>query len=336
MFRLRSVVLIVLALSGSFSALPLFAQERQAQQSALAAKVKDQETFDLGGGVKMEFVRIKAGSFLMGSTREDIDKLMKEYPGAPREFFDAEQPQHEVRIASDFLVGKYLVTREEFSRFVEDESFKSEGERDGLGGWGYNATENKLKGLDPKYTWRDPGFAQTGNHPVVNVSWNDAKAFCEWASRKTGRRVELLTDEQWEYACRAGTTTRCFTGDNSESLAGFANVADVTYKAKRLEDEKWGPYFSYLDGYAFTSPVNAFKPNPWGLHDMIGNVWQWCADKDWTNYPEGSKDDKFRGLRGGCWFSDQWRCRSAYRYGGEQRARGGSIGFRVSIRLDQK
>ena len=110
---------------------------------------------------------------------------------------------------------------------------------------------------------------------MVNVSWNDAVAFCKWLSRKEGKTYRLPTEAEWEYACRAGTTTRYYSGDDPETLAKVANVADATAKAK-FPDWKWTIKAS--DGYVFTAPVGQFKPNAFGLYDMHGNAWQWCAD----------------------------------------------------------
>ncbi|MFO0808923.1 MAG: SUMF1/EgtB/PvdO family nonheme iron enzyme [Gemmataceae bacterium] len=145
----------------------------------LAAKAADPKTFtvQLGGGVTMEFVRIPAGNFLRGSPDSDKDTS------------DAEKPQKRVRISKDFYLAKTAVTRGQFRRFVADAGYTSEPERDKEGGWGYDAATNKLEGRKPQYTWKHTGFDQTDDHPVVNVTWNDAVAFNEWLTRKiAGRR----------------------------------------------------------------------------------------------------------------------------------------------------
>jgi formylglycine-generating enzyme required for sulfatase activity len=306
----------------------------QARPNTLAGGVslvnEDTPALDLGKGVKMPLLHIKAGSFLMGS------------PGSDKDAFNQEKPQHEVRIRRDYLLGKYAVTREQFARFVDDEGYQTEAEKDGQGGWGYNAENNKLEGRNPKYSWRDPGFTQDRRHPVVNVSWNDARAFCRWLSRKTGRACDLPTEAQWEYACRAGMTTRYFTGDDRGSLEGYANVGDQTLKEKRIKSRESYPFFAFTDGYPFTSPVEAFKPNRWGLHDMTGNVWQWCVDWYGKGYyassdkddPQGPNSGTARVVRAGSWGQSPRDCRAAFRSGLAPSYRNCDVGFRIMARLD--
>jgi len=149
--------------------------------------------------------------------------------------------------------------------------------------------EKKAFDFNEKYSWRNAGFEQTDERPVVNVSWNDAVAFCKWLSKKEGKTYQLPTEAQWEYACRAGTTTRYYSGDDPETLAKVANVADAAAKAK-FPDRKYT--IKANDGYVFTSPVGKFKPNAFGLYDMHGNAWQWCADwYDADYYGQSPVDD---------------------------------------------
>jgi formylglycine-generating enzyme required for sulfatase activity/serine/threonine protein kinase len=284
---------------------------------------------DLGGGVKMEFVLIKAGSFLMGS------------PGSDRNAMQHEKPMHRVTLTKDFYLGKFPVTREQFGRFVEEQNYKTEAENSGQGGWGFNAKENCLEGPNRKYTWRDPGFEQNGQHPVVNVCWFDADVFCTWLGGKNRRYCELPSEAQWEYAYRAGTQTRFFTGDNPASLEGFANIADATLKRKGIKADHW-EYYALDDGYAFTSPVGVFKSNPWGLYDMCGNVWQWCRDYHEANYyaqgdvtdPEGPGNGDFRIQRGGSWRDGIRLCRAGHRRYFAPVYCSYSRGFRVLVRVE--
>ena len=163
------------------------------------------------------------------------------------------------------------------------------GDKPGRGGWN---TEKKEFGFNKGYSWRNAGFEQTDEHPVVNVSWNDAVAFCQWLSGKEGKTYRLPTEAEWEYACRAGTKTRYYSGDDPETLAKVANVADATAKAK-FPDWKWTIKAS--DGYVFTAPVGQFKPNAFGLYDMHGNAWQWCADWYGADYYGKSPADDPKG-----------------------------------------
>ena len=155
---------------------------------------------------------------------------------------------------------------------------------------------------------------------MVNVTWNDATAFCAWLSKKEGKVYELPTEAEWEYACRAGTKTRFWCGDTDASLKGNANLADASLKGKMDADfvKDW-PFVSWDDDYPFTSPVGGFKANPWGLYDMGGNVWQWCADghdkyqEGYIKDPKGKESVNNRVLRGGSWMEGSRNCRSASR-----------------------
>jgi formylglycine-generating enzyme required for sulfatase activity len=313
---------------------------------------KVEEELDLGGGVKMQFVLIPPGTFTMGSSKAEVDQVLEEDKTAKREYF-ADEAQHEVTITKPFYLAKYAVTRGQFRRFVSDAEYQTEAETDGLGGWGYDEASNKFKGptWDPKtgeykggtktsYTWKDPGFRQSKEHPVVNVNWNDARAFCRWLAKRSGRKARLPSEAQWEYACRAGTTTRYFFGDDLEGLAEYANVADGTAK-KKFPGWTWA--IKAEDGYVFTAPVGSYRPNPLGLYDMHGNVWQWCQDwyepdltdldsRDPVRVNKGSHNARVP--RGGSWFGSAGNCRAATRGGVAPAFRYCDVGFRVAFRLD--
>ncbi|OHB82971.1 MAG: hypothetical protein A2V98_07465 [Planctomycetes bacterium RBG_16_64_12] len=219
--------------------------------------------------IGMKMVLIPAGRFLMGS-RESAEELAKAFSAwhAKPEYFETEYPAHRVRITKPFYLGAHEVTVGQFRKFVEDSAYKTDAEKDGKGGWGFNPSTGKVE-QKPECTWRNAGFEQTDEHPVVNVSWNDAVAFCEWLSRKEGKTYRLPTEAEWEYACRAGTTTRYYHGDDPEGLATVGNVADTTAKAKF---PKWTWTIQKSDGYVFTAPVGRFRANAFGLSDMHGNV----------------------------------------------------------------
>src|SRR5208337_3270523 len=145
--------------------------------------------------------------------------------------------------------------------FVDETGYKTEAEKDGKGGYGWNE-ETKRFEQNPRFTWQNPGFEQTDEHPVVNVSWNDAQAFIAWLGQKEGKTYRLPTEAEWEYACRAGTKTAYFCGDDPEGLALVGNVADGTAK-KKFPTWTWA--IEAKDGYVFTAPVGQFQKNAFEL-----------------------------------------------------------------------
>ena len=281
-------------------------------------------TLDLGGGVTMKLVLIPAGEFMMGSSLS-ADDVHRRWPGGKKEWYEDEHPQHRVRITKPFYMGVREVTLAEFRRFVNASGHTTDAEAGG-GAYGWTGKKwEKRKGVN----WRNPGFAQDDSHPVACVSWNDATAFCDWLSRQTGRKVRLPTEAEWEYACRAGTRARYWWGDSETEAGKFANVADLTAK------KKWTNWivFDTDDGHAVTAPVASYRPNAFGLYDMIGNVWEWCADwydEDYysnspTDDPTGPAAGKYRVWRGGSWNNNPDCVRSANR-GGNYPAYGGNFG----------
>jgi sulfatase modifying factor 1 len=226
------------------------------------------------------------------------------------------------------------VTRGQFRRFIHETGYKTEAEKDGKGGSGWNEEKKDFE-QDPKYTWLNPGFEQTDEHPVVNVSWNDAVAFCEWLTRVEGLTYRLPTEAEWEYACRAGTTTKYFNGDDAESLSTVANVADGTARTKY---QGWTWAIAARDGFVYTAPVAQFRPNAFGLHDMHGNVWEWCRDGYAADYyrrspkedPTGPAQAATRVFRGAGWFCHPHSGYSAGRGRSMPGYRCADVGFRVA------
>jgi formylglycine-generating enzyme required for sulfatase activity len=285
------------------------------------------EAASFGNSVGMKMVRIRPGRFRMGA------------PDGEKGASAGEKPQHEVEISHAFYLAEATVTVGQFRRFVEDRAshggtgYLTDAERDGEGGRGYNEATRQLEGRDPKYTWKNTGWKRTDEHPVVNVSWNDASAFCKWLSKKEGRAYRLPTSAEWEYACRAGTTTRFFFGDDVEGLAKHANVADASFR-RTFPDLGYGG--AWDDGFAFTAPVKSFEPSPWKLYDMHGNVFQWCADGKRKYEPGPARDpvgpeDGDRLVRGGSWSNPGEGARSAA--GSSPKGldyRNNNVGFRVA------
>ena len=295
---------------------------------------------DLGGGVKMEMVLIPAGDFMMGSkeSAEETAAFFNKMYGdntVTAGMFEDEHPQHHVRITRRFYLGTYNVTRGQFRQFVNETGFRTDAEKpDKPGAFGWDP-ENKYVRFNAKFSWRDGGFAQTDDHPVVNVSWNNALAFCKWLSSKDGKTYRLPTEAEWEYACRAGTTTRYHSGDDPETLATVDNVADAALKAEYPDLEI---AINANDGYALTAPVGKFKPNPFGLYDMHGNARQWCADcwqidyyrESPVNDPKGPSTGNLRVYRGGSWRNFPYEARSVSRFASKPDSRDDSTGFRVA------
>ena len=234
---------------------------------------------EIVNSIGMKLKLIPAGKFAMGSPDSDKDASSDE------------KPQHPVEITRPFYLGIHQVTRGQFGRFVEATRYQTEAEKDGKGGYGYDVSSKKWV-QNPKFTWRSAGFEQTNNHPVVNVSWNDASEFCNWLSRQEGQQYRLPTEAESEYACRARSTTRFSFGDGEDLLG------------------QYGWYAANSNNQ--THPVGEKKANAFGLHDMHGNVWEWCLDGYDAEYygtspgrdPLGPEQAANRVIRGGSWSLD--------------------------------
>jgi formylglycine-generating enzyme required for sulfatase activity len=220
---------------------------------------------ELPGGILLEFQPIPAGTFMMGSPKDESGR-------------EDDEIQHEVTISKPFYLGRYEVTQEQYQAVMGKNPRRFKGNR----------------------------------RSVENVSWEDAMAFCRKASELTGEKFRLPTEAEWEYACRAGTTTAFNTGtDLAKDQTNF-------------------------DGGG-TVDVGSFRPNVWGLYDMHGNVWEWCSD--WyggydvskKNDPRGAAKGTDRVLRGGSWFNNAGRCRSASRGRNDPGSRRNRYGVRVVL-----
>ena len=278
------------------------------------------ETFE------MKFAKIPGGTFKMGSSKEALALVKKKF-GYELE----DEDEHEVEV-SPFLMGKFHVTRGQFGLFVKDEGYKTEAEEGG-GAYGWNQ-EKKDWETNKDYNWKNVGFTQSDAHPVVCVTWNDAKKFCAWLSKKSGKKIGLPSEAQWEYACRAGSKTLYFFGDDEEDLSKYGNVRDASFRKATTFTNG----IQADDGYAFTSPVGTFKANKYGLYDMHGNAWQWCEDyygaysaapKNGTAQKVKQSND-VRVLRGGSWYYVPQYCRSAFRILNSPVNRNYNLGFRVA------
>ena len=277
----------------------------------------------------LHLVFIPAGEFMMGS-RLTAKQVVDKY-GGKEEYFSAEHPSHRVKLTKPFYLGKYEVTVDEFRSFAKAKDYKTEAE---TGGGAFVYSDGKWAKKEGT-SWQSPGFTQTGAHPVTCVSWNDARAFCSWAG------LGVPTEAQWEYACRAGTSTVRYWGDEDKGAAKYANVADESGRRKFSWDPS-GIFADEDDGYAETAPVGRFRPNAWGLFDTIGNVLEWCQDWYGSDYykqspaadPKGAADGTCRVCRGGSWIYNPRYCRSAHRFRALAWPPVRSLGFRCVLFRD--
>jgi len=251
---------------------------------------------DLGNGILLKMVQIPAGTFVMGSPDEEAERS------------EPEGPQHEVTLG-EFFMGMYAVTQAQWRAVA--------------------ALPRVNWALDP-----DPSRFKGENRPVEQVSWYDAIEFCARLSVRTGREYGLPTEAEWEYACRAGTTTPFHFGETiTTDLANYNGTYTYNGGPKGINRRK-------------TTDVGSFPANAFGLYDMHGNVWEWCADHWHSRYADKPKRLKANGnlpwlsedknadrlLRGGSWFDHPWGCRSAYRVSNRPVTRNSNLGFRVVCR----
>jgi len=265
----------------------------------------------------MPFVWVPGGCFPMGSHEGE--------KGRDRD----EGPVHQVCV-DGFWMGQREVTRGEFRRFVEATGYVTDGEREGFS-WVYTGVWEKRAG----YSWRRPGFFQDDTHPVVHVSFNDALAMARWLGKKGGGSFSMPTEAQWEYACRAGRLEARFWGEGPDEACRYANGADLT----AAKDFPSWTVHGCSDGFVFTAPGGSFEPNRFRLHDMLGNVWEWCADTyDAQGYRKhGPKNPTIvdpsqtaRVIRGGSWYSRPEHLRCAKRDGlSRPDRRSQDLGFRL-------
>jgi formylglycine-generating enzyme required for sulfatase activity len=290
-------------------------QELVPLQPAVIRKGKQKSlSFDLGDGVTMKLVSIPAGEFSMGSNEETV----------------AEQPVCRVKINKSFLMGATEVTLEQYRQFdpeylngVYDMHYKDQVSR------GYYMNDMR--------------------YPVIRVSWQKAMEFCRWLSNKTGRKVTLPTEAQWEWACRAGTDTPLWFGDLDADFSQLANLADVTVKQMAVKGVNPKPIpkpdfqvdFELKDprsddGVLHLAKVGSYEPNSWGLYDMHGNVAEWTRS-DYKPYPYNDADGRnssgagLKVVRGGSWHDRPYRATSTYRLAYPAWQQVYNTGFRVIV-----
>jgi formylglycine-generating enzyme required for sulfatase activity len=268
--------------------------------------------------VSLRLIEIPAGSFLMGSPNDEPERNSDE------------GPQHVVRLEA-FLMGQTPITQAQWREVAG--WTPRDGER-----WGHQLPANPSRFQANREVYEQlesygafrllMGESSADQRPVERVSWEDAMEFCHRLSQRFGRRYTLPSEAQWEYACRAGTSTPFhYGGTLSTDLANYAGSATYANGPKGESRHQ-------------TTPVAHFPANAWGLHDMHGNVWEWCADQ-WHGAYEGAPDDgrpwidaktdknRYKLLRGGSWNHGPRFCRSAYRLNLHPDDRDSDVGFRV-------
>ena len=292
-------------------------KEREAEERRRRAQSPGTKLRDCPGCP--ELVVVPEGSYRMGSPESESGRA------------DDEGPVRRVTIGYRLAVGVKEVTRGEFARFVSET-----GRSMGDSCWTYEGGEwEERSGRH----WKSTGFSQTDGHPVVCVNWDDAKAYVGWLSEETDEEYRLLSESEWEYVARARTKTARYWGESESGQCRYANGGDEALK-RRDSDWKW-PTASCDDGYARTSPVGRYEANGFGLHDVLGNVWEWvedCWNESYTGAPSDgsawkSGDCDRRVLRGGSWLNLPRFLRSAYRIRLSSGYRTLNYGFRVARTL---
>jgi formylglycine-generating enzyme required for sulfatase activity len=261
-----------------------------------------------------EMIVVPPGKFEMG---------LADYRKARR---PNEGPVRTVNIPGTFAIGKHEVTWSQYARFVRETSRAG-----GLGCATFNAKKFRV---NAQAAWNSPGFPQTENDPVVCISWDDAKAYAEWLGVRTGHNYRLITEAEWEYVVRAGTTGDRFWGENPADACRFANVADATGRGTLGLEAP----FDCRDRHAGTAPVGSFQSNPFGVHDLFGNAEEWildCWSDTYRNAPtsgiaDTSGDCDRRVVRGGSWFDGADVVRATARGEDAVGARSSTRGFRIA------
>ncbi len=245
-------------------------------------------------------------------------------------FWNPEQTQETIELPGIFAIGRYEVTRAEFARFVKDSGYAAPAN---AGCYGWSGARYETNALAD---WRNPGFAQTENDPVVCVSWDDANAYTEWLAKKTGKSYRLPTEVEWEYAARAGNAAARPWDDAGIDACRHANVADASTRRGMPGTAGSWKYHDCDDRHAYTAPVGSYTPNAFGLHDMLGNAWEW-TDTCWNPGPAVPPSGgtltagpcEQRVLRGGGWVDSPAYVRYDFRFLLDQGDRDFYGGFRV-------
>jgi formylglycine-generating enzyme required for sulfatase activity len=223
------------------------------------------------------------------------------------------------------------VTRDQYAAFVNSSGYKGSNR--------CYTFEHNIPQERADRSFLIPGYAQDGDHPAVCVSWADAKAYVEWLSQTTGKSYRLLSEAEFEYAARAGSTSRYGFGNDPGEICKYVNGVDQSAKIAGLPGDV--SYMNCTDGFPFTAPVGSFAANAFGLYDLVGNVWEWTEDCFYGDYATARLDSAARAdagcttrtVRGGDWYSTEASLRPAVREKANVDARHDDIGFRVARTL---
>jgi formylglycine-generating enzyme len=276
-----------------------------------------------GAVIIPQAVNIPAGCFQMGSPETEEGR-------------GADEVLHRVCVKG-FNLAKNEITVGEFRQFIRATHFMTDAERntEEPGCWSYQKETEKHWNWWRWANWKLPlqGTALMANSPVTCVSLNDVMAYIQWLNKETGQEYRLPTEAEWEYAARAGTATARYWGNNPDIACRYANVADNTNSGSG----KWPEAHNCEDGYFFSSPAGALHANKFGLHDMLGNVWEWTCSKFEENYNGAEQvcadikpgSNVLISIRGGGWNADAPRVRAAYRNWGLVWSRQANQGFRL-------
>ncbi len=279
-----------------------------------------------------EMAVIPAGSVYIGSYEEEIGRKK------------SDRSRVKATIEKPFALATKEITLGEYRRFMTATNYRSKAAvRDGEPLVGCNYFDGKQYGYIANHNWKNPGYPQREDAPVVCVSWSDANAYAEWLTQKTGRKYRVPSAVEFEYASRAGSAAPWYWGTDPEEACDYANIGDRAFSEKYPTR----PSFPCTDGYVHTSPVGKFKPNKFGLYDMVGNAWEWtedCYKKDLTDAPlDGSADIddpenncKWRTPKGGSWISGIAWSRAAVRSADGANYKSFMLGFRVAAEMDKK
>lgn len=290
---------------------------------------------------RLRFVLVPAGSFSMGS------QFAQTQPEAVRRWFVDEAPERRVSISQDFWLASTETTVAAFRRFINETGYVTTAEHSGQSLGSYQITTDKQGGqsgqwtMGPNLSWRNPGWITNDDHPVTHVSWQDAVAFVQWLRDKTRAPFRLPTEAEWEYAAGGPDHTIYSWGNDEPTTGKEGNIADVRfYEAYPLW--KYPVLRTVDDRHVHTAPVGSYPSNGFGLHDMTGNVWEWCADRYSDSYyanapnidPIGPTDGAERVHRGGGFDWELPYLRVAKRRRGAEGFTAANIGFRLALSGD--